>query len=393
MQKKIIKILVIILSAYFLYNFLFFSDFLKGNKKEILNIRVLLYHPEENATIFSKDPIDIYYPNENKLIKNCDEIESAVEVCSNTAGIKIGDEIFPYEVVELVARGHNGIQINDYTYRGKIRILKEVDKIEIVNVVGIEDYLKGVLPCEVNRLWPFETLKAQAIASRSYAAYESLRRQKKRYDVTADTFSQVYKGKTRENWRTTQAVLKTEGMVLEYNGNVFPGYFHSSCGGHTADVEKVWSKEMEPLQGKKCGYCKVSPYFRWRIRLSTKTILEKLIEKGYQIKRIDNIKLSERDESGRVEYVSIRAWNKWFEIDTNDFRNAIGKRLLKSSNFNIKKYPFFYVFSGYGWGHGVGMCQWGAFGMGLRWKKTGTILEYYYPGTKISNLKDIMISQ
>jgi len=147
---------------------------------------------------------------------------------------------------------------------------------------------------------------------------------------------------------------------------------------------------MEPLKGRKCEYCKFSPYFRWRIKIPTKTILEKLIEKGYQIRRIDNIKLSKRDESGRVEYVSIRSWNKWFEIDTNDFRNAVGKRLLKSSNFNIKKYPFFYVFSGYGWGHGVGMCQWGAFGMGIRWKKTQTILEYYYPGTSIGNLKEII---
>jgi len=125
MQKKIIKVLVVILGVYFLYNFLFFSDFFKGNKKEILNIRVLLSHGEKKATIFSKDPIDIYYPSGNKLIKNDDKIKSATEICSNMSGIKIGNEIFPYEVVELVTKGRNGIQINDYTYRGKIRILKE----------------------------------------------------------------------------------------------------------------------------------------------------------------------------------------------------------------------------------------------------------------------------
>ena len=390
MQKKTIKILIVIVGVCFLYNFLFLSDLFKDHRKDIIDVRVLLFRGVEEVTVSSKDLIDVYYPNEKKIIKKLDKISDWAKICSTQSGIKIGKEVFPYEIIELVSHGRKGIKINNYTYRGRIRIIQETSAIDIVNVVGLEDYLRGVLPCEVNAMWPFETLKAQAIASRSFVVYEAFRRKKRRYDVTADTFAQVYKGKTKEKWRTTKAVLKTDGKVLEYNGNVFPGYFHSCCGGHTADIKDVWSKGMKPLQGVKCGYCNISPYFRWRVKVPTKTILAKLKEKGYQIKRIDNIKLSRKDKSGRGEYVSIRSWNRWFEIDTNDFRTAVGKRLLKSSNFSIKKYPSFYIFSGYGWGHGVGMCQWGAFGMGFRWKKTKAILERYYPGTSIANLRDIL---
>jgi stage II sporulation protein D len=125
------------------------------------------------------------------------------------------------------------------------------------------------------------------------------------------------------------------------------------------------------------------------VRVPTKTIVEKLEGKGYQIKRIDDIREGVRDSSGRLEYVRIRSRNKWFEISTGHFRSAISKRVLKSSNFNVKKYPTFYLFSGYGWGHGVGMCQWGAFGLAIRWKNAEWILNHYYPGAKIADLHEL----
>lgn len=123
----------------------------------------------------------------------------------------------------------------------------------------------------------------------------------------------------------------------------------------------------------------------------TKELLDKLNEKRYNIKRIDNIKAGPRDPSKRLEYISIKSGNKWFEIDTEDFRSAIGRKYLKSSNFHVKKYPRFYLFSGYGWGHGVGMCQWGAFGLALRGRSTERILKYYYPEANIVRLREILI--
>ena len=106
--------------------------------------------------------------------------------------------------------------------------------------------------------------------------------------------------------------------------------------------------------------------------------------------RVDDIKEGPRDSSRRLEYVRIKSRNKWFEIPIKDFRYAIGGRTLKSANFGIKKYPRFYQFSGYGWGHGVGMCQWGAFGLSLRFYNEKGILEKYYPGARIVDAKKVL---
>ena len=111
---------------------------------------------------------------------------------------------------------------------------------------------------------------------------------------------------------------------------------------------------------------------------------------GYDIRRVDNIKEGKRDPSGRLEDVNVKSGNKWLKIKTGSFRSAVGKKELKSSNFRIKKYPLFYLFSGHGWGHGVGMCQWGAFGVSLKGWSADRILNYYYPGTKVVSLGEVL---
>ena len=171
---------------------------------------------------------------------------------------------------------------------------------------------------------------------------------------------------------------------------MFPAYFHACCGGRTEDASEIWGESPAPLKGVRCKWCRWSPYFRWRVRLSAKTVQENLEKKGYVLERVDDIRDGEKDESDRLKYVSIKAKNKWFEILIEDFRSAIGRNVLKSSNFRVKKYPFFYLFSGYGWGHGVGMCQWGAFGLAVRRKSAVWILGHYYPGAHIVDLNDVV---
>jgi stage II sporulation protein D len=280
--------------------------------------------------------------------------------------------------------------VNDTEYRGEVDVVERESGFDVVNRVELEDYLKGVLPREMHHMWPSSSLKAQAVASRSFAVYEAIRRKDKEYDLTADTFSQVYGGKGSEKWRATRAVEATKGEVLEYDGKIFPAYFHSSCGGHTADASQIWGEGLPPLKGVKCSWCRWSPHFRWMARIPTKTIAEKLKSKGYAVKHIDNIKAGKRDSSGRLKYVSVKSGNKWLEIKTGEFRSAVGKKSLRSAKFRIKKYPFFYLFSGHGWGHGVGMCQWGAFGLAMRWWNYKKIVAYYYPGTKIVSLGEIL---
>lgn len=147
---------------------------------------------------------------------------------------------------------------------------------------------------------------------------------------------------------------------------------------------------MEPLKGVSARWCRWTPHFRWRARVFTSTIKEKLNAAGYYLDSIDDIREGDRSSSKRLKYVRVRSRNKWLDIPSNDFLNAIGRRTLKSSNFRIKKYPLFYLFSGYGWGHGVGMCQWCSFGLSLRLWREERILRYFYPGTRIVDLSEIL---
>jgi stage II sporulation protein D len=281
-------------------------------------------------------------------------------------------------------------------YRGQIDINRTAGGLTAVNRVDLEYYLKGVLPREVNRFWPIAMIEAQAIVSRSFAVYEALRRKNKDYDLTDDTFSQVYGGRSSERWRTTRAVEATKGKVLEYKGKVLPAYFHSCCGGRTQNVSRAWGTSPAlvdargrsgPLKGAKCSWCRWTPYFRWQARVEKQDILKGLKDEGYYLNRIDAITEGPRDVSGRLKYVRIRSRNKWIEVATEDFRSAIGRRILRSANFKIRKRRRYYIFNGYGWGHGVGMCQWGAFGLSLKKWSAERILARYYPGAKIVDMK------
>jgi stage II sporulation protein D len=218
-----------------------------------------------------------------------------------------------------------------------------------------------------------------------------LRRKSRKYHLSADTYSQVYRGREAENWRTSRAVDDTRGMVLEYNGKVVPGYFSSCCGGHTQDASVVWGEEsIPPLEGVRCGWCWMSPYYRWEVRVSAENILKGLREAGYEIDRIRDIRPLETDDSGRLVSLRVSSGDKEITVPVTDMRRAVGTNRMKSTAFSVRRYPRFFLFRGKGWGHGVGMCQWGAFGLALRWKKSGWILRYYYPGADIVDMAEII---
>ncbi|MFH1553002.1 MAG: SpoIID/LytB domain-containing protein [Candidatus Omnitrophota bacterium] len=388
-KKKIIQLGIILLLAIIALRFFFTPFKCSPSKGQPFIVRVRVAHDANKLELGTSSECEVSDAKTGKLLKKEEAIPEGTEVLSVASGIKLGNETFAARAIRVSSSGGGLVDLNGTLYRGEMDIIKTDKGFDAVNRVGLEDYLKGVVPREVSHLWPFEVIKAQAIASRSFAAYEAMRRKNKEYDLTADTFSQVYGGQSSERWRTTRAVEDTEGKVLEYKGKVFPAYFHSCCGGHTQDISRVWNEDLPPLKGIKCSWCRWSPHFRWQARVPTRTILENLNKDGYQITNINDIREGQRDDSGRLEYLSIKSSNKWFEITTGDFRNAISKKILKSANFRVKKYPFFYLFSGYGWGHGVGMCQWGAFGLGLRRWSAGRILRQYYPGTEIVDLKNI----
>ena len=281
------------------------------------------------------------------------------------------------------------ILINGRTFRGAIEFIREDNKyLSVVNYAELEDYIKGILYHEASHYWPYEALKAQAVASRTYAVYQRQQSKNKDYDVTSDIYSQVYGGRTSERDRTNKAVDMTKGQILVYREKVFPAYFHATCGGHTEDASLLWDIDIAPLKGVKCGFCKESPHSSWHYVLTKTEIKNKLSGTKYKISSISDVVISGRDKSGRVTNLRILASGKDVVIPAKDFRHIIGPNIIRSTNFSVRSIKNDVIFEGIGWGHGVGMCQWGAYFMAKNGDTYDKILGYYYSGSQISSIAD-----
>ena len=390
---KLILVFVFVITSFIAFQIILSTIRSFRAEKCSFIVRVRIAHDADKLLLKSKGPCDIEDIESGRIFERNLDLTGAVEATGQNEVVKFKDRMWMSGRVRIVPKKNSSITVKGISYHGAIDIIRTDDGLDVINRVELEDYLKGVLPREVNHLWPFEALKAQAIASRSYAVYQAQHRRNREYDLRSSTFSQVYGGRSAERLRTNKAVDETRGKVLAYAGKVLSAYFHSCCGGHTQNAANLWGESLSPLEGVKCRWCGWSPYFRWQVRVSTKVIKKRLKDAGYDIPRIDDIKTGIRDRSGRLDYISVKSGGRWFDIKCKNFIRAIGPRVLRSANLRVKRYPFFYRFSGYGWGHGVGMCQWGAFGMAIRWKKADDILERYYPGSEIVDLRKITINE
>ncbi|MDD5066016.1 MAG: SpoIID/LytB domain-containing protein [bacterium] len=270
--------------------------------------------------------------------------------------------------------------IGSHQYKGHLRILF-TDKASLVNIINIEDYIIGVLPNEISPAWPLEVIKAQAVAARTFAEYFIRKSQSNPYDLTDNTFSQVYKGIMPEKESFCKAMEETKDEILVFQDEPIQAFFHSTCGGHTEDALKVWGKHLAYLTGVPCSYCRDSIHYSWEARFSEAELLDKL--KGYGLERIRNIVPEKMSSSGRWVSVKIMGLRKSIILPGNNFRILLGIEKLKSTKFRITKERDGFLIKGKGWGHGAGLCQWGAKTMAEKGYKYYQILRYYYRGTKI----------
>lgn len=302
-------------------------------------------------------------------------------------GFKIGDIAIDANAVAIEPMDGARVYIDGRIFRGEIKILKSGKGLLVINVVNLEEYLYGVIRNEVSTWWPMEAIKAQAIAARTYALYQIKESKAKDYDVTADVGSQVYGGIFSEKWRTNKAVDKTKGRALAYNGTIFPAYYHATCGGGTFDAGYLWKIDLPPLKGVKCDWCKKSPHYSWERWVPSQEVKTKLEEAGYAVGDIVGFETTKTDPSGRILEIQIKGDTKTIDIQGKDFRRVIGPDILRSTNFKVTLVGPYVTFEGLGWGHGVGMCQWGTYYMARSGKKAEEILNFYYPGSKIIDYK------
>ncbi|NQT96015.1 MAG: SpoIID/LytB domain-containing protein [Candidatus Omnitrophica bacterium] len=311
-----------------------------------------------------------------------------IKITPAANGIVFGKDLFKIYAIEITPEREPSIYLGKRLYRGSLQIVRtKKESLRAINVVNLKDYLKGVLYHEVSHRWPMEAIKAQAIVSRTFALYKAQQNKNNYYYLTSDISSQVYGGVYAGRYRTNKAVEATEDEVLLYRGEILPAFFHATCGGTTEDVSRLWKLSLKPLKGITCPYCKNSPHFYWKKDVEFAYIEERLKDAGYDVRSITSIKIGKRDPSSRIIRLEIRSASGVTLITAKDFRQILGSRLIRSTNFKVNVREEKAFFEGKGWGHGVGMCQWGAFTMAKKRKKAEDILRLYYPGASITKLK------
>ena len=287
-------------------------------------------------------------------------------------------------------RSERPIRFNGRDYTGTIDLVRNGDGIAIVNELPLEDYLVGVLKAETDERWPIEALKAQAIVSRTYAAYHRWLNAAKPYHIIASTANQQYVGRVPASSPIWEAVRETSGQVLLWEGELFPAFYHTESGGYTEDPRTVFAaRNMPALVPVRCPFSASSgsKHYYWNADLKVSDLSEALRKNDRGVGTVTAIEVSERTPSLRASTVTIRGSRGTVQLRGNDFRRIVGYDTLKSTLFAVAIDGDTARFAGRGYGHGVGMCQWGAKGMAEQGYRAGQILAFYYQGATLDWLR------
>jgi stage II sporulation protein D len=298
-------------------------------------------------------------------------------------------------LVEIAGRRARGfrlnsehpIRLNGRDYAAPLEILRSGDALTVVNEVPFEDYIVGVLRAEASDKWPIEMLRAHAVVARTYAAHRRLLTTGKPFHILASTAHQQYAGRVAAGSPLWAAVRDTAGQVLLWEGELFPAFYHTESGGYTEDPRTVFAaRNMPALKPVRCEFSAGSPHFYWSLDLKLADLTEILRRNDLYVGSVSAIDISERTPSLRAATVTVRGTRGSVRLRGNDFRRMIGYDTFNSTLFAVAVDAPWAHFSGRGYGHGVGMCQWGAKGMAEQGYTARQILEYYYPGTVLSTL-------
>ncbi|MDR2676442.1 MAG: SpoIID/LytB domain-containing protein [Endomicrobium sp.] len=304
-------------------------------------------------------------------------------------GIYIADKYFLLSPIKIKP-SNNIIFVESKPYRGYLIIKKFDNKLNIINVLNIDDYVRGVLYKEAGNNWNEEALKAHAVISRTYAVANLSKHSSQGFDLCSTTHCQVYDGIIGiENNAYNKALLLTECEFLTYNDKFANTVFHASCGGHTESPQYIWNcKSIPPyLQGVKCDYCKDAPYSNWEQTLNECFIRTKLSNNNFNIGKIKKIKIKGKTITGATNELEIFHSNGKLILNAYQFRIIVDALQIKSHYFyHIERDGDNFCFKGKGWGHKVGLCQWGAKTMAENGKSYKDILSYFYPGTEITKI-------
>jgi len=298
-------------------------------------------------------------------------------------------------------------QLKQRGYRGRLQVLVGGSGLRAINHVGLESYLPSVVGSEMPASWPQAALRAQAVAARTYALRQ--RKPADPFDLSATVSSQVYKGVDAETPSTREAVLSTRGQVLMYGSSLANAVFHSSSGGATENSGDLWSQQL-PYLVSVPDFDQASPVQAWQQRLEPEQLQQAFAEIG-GAQRIDVLSTT---STGRVRQARVSGPSGTLVVSGAQLRSRLGLRstmvrfelvpseLAASELAALPPLPLLpeqYEVGGFqpqvqlplpsllavgrGYGHGVGMSQWGALGLAQRGQSYDQILRHYYRGTEL----------
>ncbi len=334
----------------------------------------------------------------------------------------------------LVLSANYSLTWEERAYRGALLIFSRNGKLNLINRLPLEDYLRGVVPKEVPAGWPMAALKAQAIAARTYTLANLGRHRVEGFQLCATTHCQVYQGLSGEHPNTDRAISETQGMVVTHENKLIAAVYHDSSGGYTKDASEIWSQPV-PYLIPAPGWDSDSPYNQWTQSFSWEE-LGGYINKAYpEIGELRQLLPADFGGDGRIIKLTLKGSNGERVVTGEQFRHAIG---IPSSNMKIgivygpeplvtlwwrrgqdqiegalfepevfaenfeiiepgreapdpwpqlrEKAPIRLDIRGAGRGHGVGLSQWGAKGMAEAGYNEKQILEHFYPGAAVTKM-------
>ncbi len=390
---------------------------------------------KEQVNLKSDGGLIIGYEENYEFYKEYDALKTEMIFTINEAGeiLEFGSEIAFDANKKLAVYPADGIiKVDGTPYRGGIELLNGGGSITVINLVDTDDYVKGVIAREMPSHWALEALKAQAVCARNYAVTSLNKHSSYGFDLCDTTNCQVYGGVNAETESTVKAADETADVYLMYEGELAETLFYSCNGGYTSESKYVWGSNIPYLTAKEDIYENEEECskYNWSQTYTTGEVKEKLASTGVEIGDITNIEVTASTPSGQVYGLKITGTDGEKEYVNDKTRGALGSSGLLSQRYTVEydysdtyraltskgeteaceisyaygadrqntklgqgpyvltgsaklalsAMPVSYTFNGHGWGHGLGMSQYGAKGMADKGFTYDEILEFYYTG-------------
>lgn len=382
-----------------------------GNPIRVPFVRVLLDEANDMATVSADHAFAVECLTDGK--QQIYYSSNPVEVRAHNGrlmAISRGQAVASgVDEINILPRGNdNLLWFAEARYRGILKFLPHGQNVRVVNVVYMEDYLRGVVPPELGpRIEEeIESVKAQAVAARTYAMAHLQQYGNQPYDLKSSIMDQLYHGVEVETPLVNRAINATAGNVLMYDNDFIDAYYHSTCGGMTDDIAHVWDRPERPYLKPVAdsGACSWSKYYTWTEHFTESQLRSRIEQylasdrgRDLSIGRILEVRAEDRTPGGRVARLIVRTTDNTFTFTKDRIRWVVRRTsrsdlILPSDNFVVDVEKDFrgelssVTFRGRGYGHGVGMCQCGAIGLSRNGWTFEQILTHYYTAVDVRKL-------